>query len=189
MKERHYSVLLVSATDNFVEAVRPMLPSGQFDVKRTTGSNDARRESAQNNYDFIIINSVNRTENDIDFATDACTGPGCVVLVFVKNESYYPVYERVCEHGVFVLPKPFTKQAFNNAIRWMVSARERLRRTEKKTFSLENRMEEIRLINRAKWALINTRGMDEPGAHRYIEKQAMDRCISKAAVAAEIIHG
>ncbi|MBR6411066.1 MAG: ANTAR domain-containing protein [Clostridia bacterium] len=29
--------------------------------------------------------------------------------------------------------------------------------------------------------------MSEPDDHRYIEKQAMDRCISKKAVAEEII--
>ena len=48
-------------------------------------------------------------------------------------------------------------------------------------------MNEIRLVNRAKWLLISEVKMDEPSAHRYIEKQAMDRCISKREVAEEII--
>ena len=48
-------------------------------------------------------------------------------------------------------------------------------------------MNEIRLINRAKWLLISEVKMDEPAAHRYIEKQAMDRCISKREVAEDII--
>ena len=48
-------------------------------------------------------------------------------------------------------------------------------------------MAEIRLVNRAKWVLINELKMDEPQAHRYIEKQAMDRCVSKKAVAEEIV--
>ena len=50
-------------------------------------------------------------------------------------------------------------------------------------------MEEIRLVNRAKWLLIEQRGMDEPTAHRYIEKQAMDRCVTRRAVAEEIVNG
>ena len=33
-------------------------------------------------------------------------------------------------------------------------------------------MEEIRLVNRAKWALISHYNMSEPDAHRYIEKLA-----------------
>ena len=48
-------------------------------------------------------------------------------------------------------------------------------------------MEEIRLVNRATWLLIRERNMTEPDAHRYIARQAMDRCISKRAVAVEII--
>ena len=63
----------------------------------------------------------------------------------------------------------------------------RLRKSEKKALSIEEKMEEIRIVNRAKWLLISELKMDEQGAHRYIEKQAMDRCISKRIVAEEII--
>ena len=73
------------------------------------------------------------------------------------------------------------------ALSWLSSAREKLRKTEKKTLSIEEKMEEIRIVNRAKWLLISELKMDEQGAHRYIEKQAMDRCISKKVIAEEII--
>ena len=69
----------------------------------------------------------------------------------------------------------------------MSRARERLRKSEKKALSIEEKMEEIRIVNRAKWILIRELKLDEPEAHRYIEKQAMDRCISKRIVAEEII--
>lgn len=48
-------------------------------------------------------------------------------------------------------------------------------------------MEEIRIVGRAKLLLIEKLKMTEPDAHRYIEKTAMDRCISKRAVAESII--
>ena len=48
-------------------------------------------------------------------------------------------------------------------------------------------MAEIRLVNKAKWILISQLSMSEPNAHRYIEKQAMDRCIAKRTIAEEII--
>ena len=73
------------------------------------------------------------------------------------------------------------------ALGWMASARERLRKTEKKTLSIEEKMEEIRIVNRAKWLLIRELKMDEPEAHRYIEKQAMDQCVTRKAVAEELI--
>nr|MCR5796695.1 ANTAR domain-containing protein [Eubacterium sp.] len=69
----------------------------------------------------------------------------------------------------------------------MCSVRERLRRIQKKTMTLEEKMEEIRLVNRAKWALIKSCHMTEEDAHRYIQKQAMDRCISKMETAENIL--
>ena len=36
------------------------------------------------------------------------------------------------------------------------------------------KMDEIRIVNRAKWVLITQLKMDEAQAHHYIERQAMD---------------
>ena len=69
----------------------------------------------------------------------------------------------------------------------MSALRERMRKSVKKEISVEEKMEEIRLVNRAKWLLIEEIKMDEPAAHRYIEKQAMDRCVSRREIAEEII--
>ena len=74
------------------------------------------------------------------------------------------------------------------ALNWLSNAREIIRRTQKKNLSIDEKMEEIRIVNRAKWILINELSMSEPEAHRYIEKQAMDRCISKDQIAKEIIN-
>ena len=53
--------------------------------------------------------------------------------------------------------------------------------------TLEEKIEEIRLVNRAKWLLIECLGMTEPEAHRYIEKQSMDQRISKREAAEAVI--
>ena len=47
--------------------------------------------------------------------------------------------------------------------------------------------EEIRLVNRAKWLLIEHQEMNESDAHRYIEKQAMDRCVTRRTIAEGVI--
>jgi phage-related protein len=80
------------------------------------------------------------------------------------------------------LPK-MVSQAFD----WLESTRERLRKLEKRSVSLEDKMQEIRLVNRAKWLLITQKGMTEEQAHKAIEKLAMDSCITKSAVAEQII--
>ena len=52
---------------------------------------------------------------------------------------------------------------------------------------LKQKIEDIRIIDRAKCILISYLGMSEQEAHRYIEKKAMDMRITKRAVAEGIL--
>ena len=52
---------------------------------------------------------------------------------------------------------------------------------------LQNKLEEIRLINRAKCVLIQYLNMTEQQAHRYIEKQSMDLRQSRVVTAESIL--
>lgn len=188
LKERIYSVLVVSAAENFNSALTTLLPESKFHpVHIVSNVSEAKRIVAERTFDFVLINSPLPDDNGTHFAVDACQSKGTVVLLFVRNDIYAQIYDRVAEYGVFVLPKPTTKPTMVQAMDWMASARERLRKFEKKTLSIEEKMEEIRLVNRAKWLLIDELKMSEPDAHRYIEKQAMDRCVSRREVAEEII--
>ena len=92
-------------------------------------------------------------------------------------------------HGVLVTRRPMERSVFKQLLDSMCSVRERLRGMRKKTMTLEEKMEEIRLVNRAKWALIESRGMSEEEAHRYIQKLSMDMCLSKKETAENILRG
>lgn len=188
LEVREYSVLVASASESFNSALKPLLPESTFSpVHMVSSVGTAQRILAQQSFDFVIVNSPMPDDPGIRFAIDACTAKGTVVLLLVKSEIHMGVYDKVMPHGVFTLPKPTSRQTLAQALSWMASARERLRRIEKKSVSLEEKMEEIRLVNRAKWLLISQLNMDEPLAHRYIEKQAMDLCVTKRQVAENII--
>ena len=135
----------------------------------------------------MIVNSPLPDDAGIRFAIDTSRSREAVVLLLVRSELHEEVHDRVVEHGVFTLPKPTSKQLIAMVLGWMSSARERLRESQKKTLSIEEKIGEIRLVNRAKWLLIHHLQMTEPEAHRHIEKQAMNRCISKRTVAQEIV--
>lgn len=70
---------------------------------------------------------------------------------------------------------------------WIESARKRLCLFEKKTSASEQKMAEIRLVNRAKWQLSSPLKLSGPDACRYIEKQAINRCVLKRMIAEESI--
>ena len=52
---------------------------------------------------------------------------------------------------------------------------------------LQIKLIDLRIVNRAKYALIQYLGMTEEQAHKYIEQQAMNQRISKRKAAENII--
>lgn len=187
-KERAYSVLIVSAAEKFNTSIMELFPDVKYYPVHTEMSiSAAKRAVLEREYDFIAINSPLPDDDGIRFAIDVCAGKNAVVLLLVRSELYSSIFAKASPHGVYTLPKPTSRQILNQALDWMSSTRERLRRLEKKTLSLEDKMQEIRIINRAKWILISELKMTEADSHRYIEKQAMDRCVSKREIAEGII--
>lgn len=188
LEERVYSVLLVSGSDKFTTAFSALLPTSQYQpVRIASTANEAKRCTTERAYDFVVIDLPLPDEPGTRFAIDCCRSQTTVVLVFARNDAYPEVYDKVVDHGIFTLAKPISRSALTQALSWMASARERLRRLEKKTLSIEERMEEIRIVNRAKFLLISEKKMLEADAHHYIEKFAMDNCISKTDAAKTII--
>ena len=188
LQERVYSVLIVSASEKFQSGLRSLLPESAYSPVATAASVGAA-ERARNgqDFDFVFVNSPLPDDAGIRFAIDCCRAGGTVVLLFAAAALYDSIQSRVEKHGVFVLPRPVPRDAILRGLNWMTAARERLRSYEKKVQPVEEKMEEIRLVNRAKWLLISELKMSEPDAHHYITHQAMDRCCSKRTVAEEII--
>ena len=188
LRERVYSILIVSATDSFTSSFADLLPETRYyPVYTVTSVSAAKRALAEKAFDFVIINAPLPDDAGTRFAIDICTSKQSAVLLLAKSDVHAGIHDRVAEYGVFTLPKPTSKPTMIHALNWMESARERLHQFEKKSLSIEEKMAEIRLVNKAKWILISELTMSEPEAHCYIEKQAMDRCISKRTIAEEII--
>ena len=188
LKEQVYSVLVVSASEKLNQALPEIFSVPVFSpVQFVSNVSAAKRAIAERDFDMVIVNSPLPDDTGLRFAIDTVSSYQTVVLFLARTEQYTQSFDQLAEHGVFLIQKPTSKTAFELASGWLISARERIRKTEKKTLSIEEKMNEIRLVNRAKWLLISELKMTEPDAHRYIEKEAMDRCVPKKRVAEGII--
>lgn len=188
LKERVYSVLVISAKENFNASLQSLLPESKYaPVQMVSSVSLAKRVLLERSFDFVFINTPLPDDFGTRFAIEISGNKGTVILLLVRNEVYEEVCDKVTEYGILTLPKPASKQMVAHTLNFMASIRERLRKLENKSLSMEEKMKEIRLINRAKWVLIDELKMSEADAHRYIEKQAMDRCVSRREIAEEII--
>lgn len=186
--ERRYSVLLVSSSPKFNESMLALLPESRFyPVAAVSDVSSARRRLLQSKYDIVIINAPLPDDFGTRLALNICDNSGTAVLLFVKAEHYPDINGRVSLFGVLALPKPASSQTVSQSLQLLCGTRERLRRMEQKTASIEEKMEEIRIINRAKLLLMEQLKMTEKEAHRFIEKQAMDRCVTRITIAQSIL--
>lgn len=187
-QERTYSVLIVTASDSFTEKIMPLLPVTDYWPVTTAHSNsEARRRIAEAAFDIVLINAPLPDDFGMRLAIDICTGSGAGVLLMIRSDQFDDIYARVVGYGVLTLSRPTSVQMVAQNLRILCATRERMRRMEEKQTAVEEKIEEIRLVNRAKWLLIECLGMTEPEAHRYIEKQSMDRRISKREAAETVI--
>lgn len=186
---RSYRILVVSSSEKFNASIHRILQDNHFDPIQYTGSiASAKREILEHTYDMVLVNAPLPDEFGTRFAIDCVAEKSTICTMLVKADIHDGVYAKVTGQGVFTLSKPAPAQTIITALKWMIAARERVRKLEKKNTSIENKMEEIRIVNKAKWVLIDELKMTEDDAHRYISKQAMDRCLSKREVAQSIIN-
>ena len=183
-----YSVLLVSASAKFMDSVLPLLPEREFSpITKASDVSSARRCLLERSYDLLIINAPLPDEFGTNFALDICQSTQTGVLLLVRAEQYPDVTARVAPSGVLTLQKPTSPALFSSTLQLLCATRARLRRMEQKTATLEEKMAEIRLVNRAKWVLIEQLKMTENEAHKFIERQAMDRCVTRRTIAENIL--
>lgn len=187
-KDRVYSVLVISSNERFNEQLPELLDRVVYfpvDVAKSVAA--AERLLVERSYDLVLINTPLPDDFGARFAIDVSVNTNTVALLFVKSDIYIGVYDKVADYGVFTIRKPLNSQMALQSLDFLKAARERLRCMEKKSLSLQEKMEEIKIVNQAKLLLISCLSMAEDEAHRYIEKQAMDRCVTRREIAENII--
>lgn len=186
-EKRKYRVLVADSGDKIYEYISQSLPRGDYDpIVKAGDAGEVRRMMLDTPADIVIINTPLRDEFGTELAIDLAEGTAGVLLL-VKNELYDQVCYKAEDNGVLTLSKPTSRQGFYSAVKLLTAMTARLSRLEKVNHTLQEKMADIRVVNRAKWLLIEHHHMKEQDAHYFIEKQAMDTRLSRREVAENII--
>lgn len=187
-RENSYSVLLVSSNEKMNASLTSFMAREEYSpVEVSTSVSSARRLIDQRDFDIVIINTPLKDEVGINFAIELTDNSSCGVLLMVNSELFDEVNYKVQDLGVFTVSKPVNATIMSQTLKMLCSMRERLLRMEQKQKSFEEKMEEIKLVNRAKLLLVENLHLTEEQAHKFIEKNAMNERKSKAFVAGKII--
>lgn len=181
-------ILILSGSDPAGEKLAALcagLPEANVTLLRSGAA--GRRAAAGNGYRLIVVNTPLSDEFGDGAAQALAENTTAGVLLIVRTEQAALLPERVEHYGVAVLEKPFSRELFLSAARLGLAAQMRLERLLEENRALAVRVEETRLVGRAKCVLIEHLNMTEDQAHHYIEKQAMDLRVSRTEVARGIL--
>ena len=182
------SALLVSSSEKGREMLRELMrgvPEVNPSVAASGG--EARRLAAEGEFDLIVINAPLSDEYGDGLSCTLAMDTSAGILLLVRAETADEIAEKVEDMGVMVLGKPLGRTMFYQALKMVAAAHRRVLGLKQENRKLQSKIEEIRLVDRAKCMLIQYLSMTESQAHRYIEKQAMDRRITRGEVARSIL--
>ena len=184
MEADSHSVLLVSHDSKIINQVSAFLMPPLFELTTTSDFNEARRLATERTFSIIIADSGDGY--DTDFAINIADSYSTILLL-VPNEHFDEISYRVEGYGILTITKPFEPFYFYNIMKIAIAVQYKVQVLSSQTTKLKVKMEEIKIVNRAKMLLMSNLNMTEPEAHRYLEKEAMDRGLKRIALSQEII--
>jgi response regulator NasT len=182
------NALLVSQSEKDAALYTGFLKAASVDQVTSLQSCDSARKLIQKqDFDLIIVDSPLQDESGENFSRQAAAKGVSQVILLVKSDSFDAVSAVCGEQGVLTIAKPVDKSLLWSALSLAKSVQNRVKRLQAENAQLKQKIEDIRIIDRAKCILISFMKMSEQEAHRYIEKQAMDVRSSRRIVAENIL--
>ena len=142
---------------------------------------------AQNAFSLVVLNLPFSDEGVEVFIQNVSQSTSSGILLLCPSETPQEALARWLPLGVLVLPKPLSQPLFIQSVYLGLSTSARLSQLLQENQRLHSKLEELRIVSRAKAVLIEYLKLTEPQAHRYIDKQAMDLGLTRQQVAQNIL--
>jgi response regulator NasT len=182
------SALIISAHEKSVTQLRELLAPGAFSrVAHAGTAGEARRALTSAEYDLFVVNAPLPDEPGENLARRLAEALSGEVILLVRDEHFMESSEKLAEFGIITVSKPLNRTAFWSAVKMAQVAHNRFNMMRRENQKLQQKIEDIRIIDRAKCILISHMKMTEPEAHKFIEKQAMDMRVSRREIAEGVL--
>ena len=181
-------ILLVCEKEKSAQALETLLTGFlQAEIIHAAQLQQAQELLSREVFRLVIVNLPFHDENTEAFVKNAAQSTSSGILLLCPQDSAQRLLERCRAHGILVVPKPLSQPLFIQSVYLGLSTGARLSGLLQENRKLHSKLEELKLVSRAKSVLIEYLKLTEPQAHRYIEKQAMDLGLTRRQVALNIL--
>ncbi len=165
-----------------------MLREEGYDVVGEAGDGQRAVELAEELRPDLVIMDVKMPRRDgIDAASEIAAkriAPVVILTAFSQRE----LVERARDAGAMAyLVKPFSKADLVPAVELAASRFTEIALLEREVSTLSDRLETRKVIERAKGMLMQSQGLSEPEAFKWIQRAAMDRRTTMKVVAEVVL--
>ena len=171
-------ILTVSVTEKSREMLKSLLEEGGDTVSLAPSAASARRKILDEEWDAMVINYPLQDESGLELAHMAAAETDTSIIMLLRPEMINELSDRLAVDGILPVEKPIMRQALKSALNLSSYIKNIKQANLRKIRDLEKRIEELKIVGKAKCALALKEGFDEDSAHKYIEQTAMDRRIS-----------
>lgn len=182
-------ILVVSSNKNATETLLDFL-RGSFKCspKIVESAYQAKTHLESNLLtELVMINSPLMDESGVEFAEYVTENTTANCILLIKSETAEKISERAEKAGVIIVGKPFSRTILYQIVRTVDIAVNRSAELYLRNARLEEKINEIQSIDKAKFMLMEYKGMTESEAHAYIEQYAMNKRKKKSIAALAII--
>lgn len=181
------TTLVVTAAKNQDAFLSFLSSCGCMGLSLAPSAGEARRRLSRQEYHLVIISAPLPDEFGRDLALHTAEATGSGVLLVTASLQAPEVAADLEQYGVAVIPSPMDRRTVVQALHLLRASRRRLLALREENRRLARRLGEMKLISRAKCALIQYGGFTEEEAHHTLERRAMNRRISRPQAAQEIL--
>lgn len=182
------SVLLVTSSEKSSEVLTDILINNSHkEIVTAKNCETAGRLLIERDFYLCIIDIPEADKFEENFARTIAMKGNTQVLLIVKSEMLDEISSRVEDLGILTVPKPISRKNLCSVLKLAKATYNKLAVLHNENKKLMQKIEDIRLIDRAKCILIEYLSMTETQAHKYIEKQAMDMRITKREAAMRVL--
>lgn len=137
--------------------------------------------------ELAVINSPLIDESGFDLAEYIIEKTAANCIFMIKDENAEKIEGRAEKSGIIVVGKPFSRTLLYQLIKTIDIAVNRSLKLYHENIRLEEKISEIQTIDKAKFMLMQYKGMTEEEAHSYLEQYAMNKRKKKSLAALAII--
>lgn len=137
--------------------------------------------------ELAVINSPLMDESGFELAEYIIEKTAANCIFMIKEENAEKISGNAEKSGIIVVGKPFSRTLLYQLVKTVDIAVNRSLKLYRENLRLEQKISEIQTVDKAKFMLMQYRGMTEAEAHAYLEQYAMNKRKKKSIAALEII--